>query len=217
MDGKPFALKDSLGNETYLSIKGSFVWGRNVKPEYIWFNGTAGHYLLGDTTSADAPIQINSLRGDYADPDAKIIPVKIQRSTQIYDPVNKMLIEPKLFAEDKGEGAFWKDFDWNSAAAEGMKTVHLPYSGRYKFVKTEMTWPVNHMVSPKEKAVLCTECHTRNNSRLANLKGFYMPGRDYSATVDALGIGAIVAALFGIIIHASARMFSKRKRENVPS
>jgi octaheme c-type cytochrome (tetrathionate reductase family) len=209
-DGKPYAAKDSLGNDIYLSIKGSFVWGRNVKPEYIWFDGTAGHYLLGDTVSVDRPIQINSLYGSYANPDAKIVPVRIQRSVQIYDPVNKMLIEPKLFAEEKGEGAFWKDFDWNRAAEEGMKTVHLPYSGEYKFVRTEMTWPVNHMVSPKEKAVTCAECHTRNNSRLAGLKDFYMPGRNYSATVDTLGVGVILVALFGIVIHTSARVFVRR-------
>ena len=52
LDGKPFALKDSLGNETYLSIKGSFVWGRNVKPEYIWFNGTAGRSVSGFAPTA---------------------------------------------------------------------------------------------------------------------------------------------------------------------
>jgi hypothetical protein len=44
-----------------------------------------------------------------------------------------------------------------------------------------------------------------------------MPGRDYNATIDALGIGAILAALFGIIIHASARMFVRRRKEKVPS
>ena len=48
-DGKPYEEEDSLGNHNYMSIKGSFVWERNVKPDYIWFNGTADHYLLGDT------------------------------------------------------------------------------------------------------------------------------------------------------------------------
>ena len=35
------------GNHTYLSIKGSFKWGKILKPEYVWFNGTAEHYLIG--------------------------------------------------------------------------------------------------------------------------------------------------------------------------
>lgn len=47
-NGEPYEEDDSLGNHTYLSIKGSFKWERNVKPDYIWFNGTATHYLKGD-------------------------------------------------------------------------------------------------------------------------------------------------------------------------
>ena len=47
-NGKPYHEEDSLGNHTYLSIKGSFVWERDIKPEYQWFNGTASHYLEGD-------------------------------------------------------------------------------------------------------------------------------------------------------------------------
>jgi len=49
-----------------------------------------------------------------------------------------------------------------------------------------MYWPVNHMVSPKEQAVKCVECHTRENGRLANLTGFYIPGRDYNPWVEWL-------------------------------
>lgn len=30
-----------------MSIKGSFIWKRNVKPDYIWFNGTAFLVLVG--------------------------------------------------------------------------------------------------------------------------------------------------------------------------
>lgn len=207
-DGKPYAKEDSLGNDTYLSIKGSFVWGRNVKPEYIWFNGTASHYLLGDTTS-ERPIRLNALYGSYSDPGAKIIPVKIHRANQIYDPVNRMLIQPKLFAEHAGEGAFWKDFNWQTSAEAGMRSVHLPYSGKYEFVETEMTWPVNHMVAPKDKAVGCAECHTRNNSRLAALTDFYMPGRDHNATLDAIGIWVLVGTAAAISVHATARVIIK--------
>ena len=211
-DGEPYEEDDSLGNHTYMSIKGSFVWGRNVRPEYIWFNGTANHYLMGDTTSV-TPIRINRLNGEYNDPDAKIIPVKIHRAKQPFDPINKRLIQPKLYSSQKGEGAFWKDFDWERAAEEGMKAVHLPYSGTCSFVNTEMTWPINHMVSPKSKAVACGECHTRADSRLASLKDFYMPGRDSNSTIETLGIGAMFATLFGIGIHASARVFVSTKKK----
>ncbi|MDD8016938.1 MAG: tetrathionate reductase family octaheme c-type cytochrome [Bacteroidota bacterium] len=210
-NGEPFEIKDSLGDEVYMSIKGSFVWKRNVQPDYVWFNGTASHYLLGDTITPTAPIQMNTLHGSYADPEAKIIPVKIHRTKQIYDPVYKMIIQPKTFAIKKGEGGFWKDFDWVQASEKGMESVNLPFSGKYTFVETEMYWPINHMVSPKNNSLQCNSCHTRDHSRLANLRDFYMPGRDYNASVEFLGTGAIVLTLLGVIGHASLRIVSKRK------
>jgi hypothetical protein len=92
----------------------------------------------------------------------------------------KHQMKGKLYSPDgqPGEGAFFKDFDVDRAVREGMASVGLPYSGKLGLVETEMTWPVNHMVAPKEQAVGCAECHTRQGSRLAGLKDFYMPGRD---------------------------------------
>ena len=213
-DGQPYEEDDSLGDHTYLSIKGSFVWGRNLKPDYVWFNGTAGHYLLGDTVTASSePVVLNTLNGSYADNESKIIPVKIHKAKQPYDPVTKMIIQPKLFADEKGEGAFWKDFDWKRASEVGMKEVNLPFSGNVSFINTEMYWPINHMVSSKDKAVKCVECHTRNNSRLANLRDFYMPARDYSKVVDNTGAGLIIIAIFGVAIHGVARFTFLRRKE----
>ncbi len=211
-DGKPYAEEDSLGDDTYLSIKGSFVWKRHVKPDYVWFNGTANHYLLGDTTTK-FPVQINTLNGNSADPDAKIVPVKIHRAQQPYDPVRHILAQPKLFAPKQGEGAFWKDFNWERSIEEGMKAVHMPYSGKYSFVPTEMTWPVNHMVSPKEKSVQCAECHTRENSRLAGLTDFYLPGRDSNPAIETIGTAMILFSLLGIALHASVRIIATTKRK----
>jgi octaheme c-type cytochrome (tetrathionate reductase family) len=213
-DGQPFEIKNPDGEASYLSIKGSFTWAKNVKPEYVWFNGTADHYVLGDPVPAARPVQLNKLGGSADDPGAKIIPVKIHRGKQLYDPVTRMLIQPKLYAAQKGEGGFWKDFDWKRSAEEGMKTAGLPFSGQYEFIETEMYWPVNHMVAPKEKTVACAECHTRSNSRLSGLGGFYMPGRDRSRWLDALGALAIVGAFLGGVAHAAARAITARRRRS---
>ncbi len=212
-DGKPFEEKDSNGTDVYMSIKGAFVWGKNVKPEYLWFNGTASHYLVGDTIDSSKPVKINTLYGNYDDPDAKIYPVKVHRGKQIYDTQYHYLIQPKLFSAKPGDGGFWGDFNWNRAAEEGMKKINLPYSGKYGFVQTEMYWPVNHMVSPKEQAVSCTECHTRDNGRLAHLNGFYLPGRDYDASVELFGKGILLLTLAGVVLHGGARIVMKRKRQ----
>ncbi len=198
-----------------MSIKGSFVWGKQIKPEYIWFNGIATHYLLGDTLDPSKPVKMNELYGSYDDPDAKIIPVKIHRAKQIYDVGNKYLIQPKLVEVKPGDGGFWEEFNWQRSAAEGMKLVHLPFSGKYGFVQTEMYWPVNHMVSPKNQTVKCTECHTRENSRLAQLGGFYIPGRDYSPWVEWLGGGMAALAISGVLLHGGARIVLGRKRKGM--
>lgn len=211
-NGEPYEEDDADGNHTYLSIKGSFEWGKNLKPEYVWFNGTADHYLVGeiidDTTK---PLQVNSLNGSYSDEDSKIIPVKIHRAVQPFDPIKKVLIQPKLFADKKGEGAFWQDFDWRRSSEIGMKEINVPFSGQVSFIKTEMYWPVNHMVSTKDLTVSCNECHAREGSRLAALTDFYMPARDYSNFVETAGIGIILLTLLGVFTHGTVRIFSTNK------
>jgi hypothetical protein len=184
-----------------------------IKPEYIWFNGTATHYLVGDSLDPSKPVKINELFGSYDDPDAKIYPVKIHRARQIYDVENKYLIQPKTFSSKSGDGGYWAEFNWQRAAEEGMKEVGLPFSGKYGFVETEMTWPVNHMVSPAKDAVQCAECHTRNNGRLAHLQGFYLPGRDYSPWIETLGSALIALTFAGVLMHGTARLLVRRKRK----
>lgn len=211
-DGKPFEVDDADGNHTYLSIKGNFTWGKNLKPDYVWFNGTAGHYLLGDKVAdTTKPLVLNPLNGSYQDVESKIIPVKIHRARQPFDPVNQIIIQPKLYAEKVGEGALWKDFNWETASEVGMKEVNLPFSGKVSFLKTEMYWPVNHMVSSKENTVKCNECHTRENSRLAGLNDFYMPGRDYSPFIETAGKLILLFSFLGVLIHGGFRFFSSRK------
>lgn len=207
-EGNPITEHDEDGNHTYLSIKGEFVWKRNVAPEYFWFNGTAEHYRLGDTCS-QTPLQINTLNGNYADGFSKIIPVKVHRGKQPYDPVNKMVIQLKTFAEKKGEGGFWMDFNWDTACRIGMNYVGLPFSGTCDFIETEMYMPVNHMVSPATESLSCKDCHSREG-RLKNLSGFYLPGRDQNKPIDYAGTAMIIISVCGIFIHLLMRVFAKK-------
>jgi octaheme c-type cytochrome (tetrathionate reductase family) len=217
-NGKAYEETDESGTDVYMSIKGSFQWSRNVKPDYIWFDGSASHYLLGDKLDPSRPLKMNELYGGYSDPDARIYPVKIHRAKQIYDTENMYLIQPKLVSTQPGDGAYWNEFDWNRAAEQGMKQVGLPYSGKYGFVETEMYWPVNHMIAPKEEAVKCGECHTRNQGRLAGLGGFYLPGRDSRPWVEIFGTALLALMIAGAAVHGGARfavnLRSKREKEN---
>ncbi len=86
----------------------------------------------------------------------------------------------------------------------GMETAGLPYSGKHDFVKTTMLWPITHMVAPKDQALTCVECHSRNG-RLANVSGFYLLGRDRGRGIDSIGIGMALLTLLGVGIHGYIR------------
>ena len=206
--GKQFKEYDSLHNVTYKSGKGSYEWANNVKPDYVWFNGTADQYIPGDIIEdTSAVLKINTLFGSYGDKESKIIPVKIHKGKQIYDTENKMLIIPHVYG--KNDSAYSKGLDWKLASEVGMKEAGLPFSGKYDFISTEMYWPINHMTSPSEQSLKCIDCHSKGG-RLEGLNGFYMPGRDSNMFLDILGIFMIVGVFGGIILHAVIR-FLKAK------
>jgi hypothetical protein len=76
-----------------------------------------------------------------------------------------------------------------------------------------MVWPINHMVSPKNQTVGCTDCHVREGGRLASLGGFYMPGRDYNPWLERLGKLLLALTVVGVAFHGGARVFFSRKRK----
>jgi len=144
---------------TYLKIKGSFLYEKNFKPTYLWFNGSNEYrYLLGDKMDPTKPTMINLPAGDINDPAAKIFPFKLHIAKQPYDTVNNILLQPLT----AGEGGFWTTFDWASALQKGAEFTGLNYSGHYGFTETYMYWPTTHMVQPKENALQCAECHSEN-------------------------------------------------------
>ncbi len=206
--GNPIKEYDADHNYSYLSIKGRFVYDNMVTPEYSWFNGTARHLLNNDTVGS-LPVQINTLYGSYGDSASKIWPVKVHRGKQPFDPVTKKILSAKLFSHKYGEGAFWMDLDWDSAIREGMAFTEREWSGQYEFWPTEAYWPLNHMVSKKEETLRCEDCHSRQNSRIAGLTDFYLPGRDYAKAVDYSGFILIILSLLGILGHAGMRLRSR--------
>lgn len=142
----------------YLKIKGSFVYEKNLKPEYRWYNGLGDRYLLGDKINTVGSTSINAPKGDIDDPNAKIWPFKIHRAKQPYDVEYEYLLQPVT----SGEGGFWKAFDWDAAFRLGEGVTGLPYSGKYGFAATDMFWPSTHMVASKERALQCQACHSEN-------------------------------------------------------
>lgn len=118
---------------------------------------------------------------------------------------------PKLFGK-KGSGAYWSEYDWKKSVAAGMSYAGLTFSGEHDFVETSYVFPTTHMVAPKESALSCSECHTRDGSRLAGLTGFYMPGRDRSKIIDYAGWLVVFGSLGGATLHGLGRFFASNGR-----
>jgi len=212
-DKKREMTKDKYGKPTYDPKKGEFIWAKNVVPEYYWFNGTILNVQATDKIDAvNAPISLTTVVGGKDDPNSLIYPFKVHRGKQPYDKVNSTMVIPHLFGKP-GTGAYWGGWDWGEAITVGMEYAGLPYSGKYDFIETEYHFPITHMVAPAENVVACAECHSRNG-RLAELSGFYMPGRDSSAVLNYIGWTVVIASLIGVLIHAVVRMVSPfRRRE----
>ena len=92
----------------------------------------------------------------------------------------------------------------------GMKAAGVEYSGKMDFVETEMSWPITHMVAPKEDALQCHQCH-KENGRLQNVKGIYMPGVNNTPLIDWLGFTIALFALIGVLIHGGIRYYMSKR------
>jgi octaheme c-type cytochrome (tetrathionate reductase family) len=139
----------------YQKKKGSFVYRQNISPEYAWYNGEAGRYLKGDKLDPAGVTALNAPEGGISDPNARIWPFKIHRGKQLYDSVHNHLLVPKMV----GAGGYWTEFDWDIAARLGSEAAGIPYSGEYGFTRSEMYWPITHMVASADKSLQCTDCH----------------------------------------------------------
>jgi hypothetical protein len=208
-NGKHIERKDAKGRLTYESRKGDFILAENVKPEYVWFNGQVNYTLITDKIDASSEvIRINTLGGSASDGKSLIWPIKKFGGKQPFDVVNKTLITPHTAGND--DTGYWKNLEWNKAIQVGMKTSGTPYSGKYDFIKTEMSWPITHMVAPKEKALGCVECHSKDG-RLTGITGVYLPGRDGNRLFDTAAWSIALLTLLGVLGHGALRFATHRK------
>ena len=147
--------RDANGQPLYDKMKGDFRWAKDVQPTYLWFNGSVERYLLGDKMDPTQVTRLNKPIGNRADKGSKITPFKVMAGKQPYDTAQNIFVVPHLF------GGYWNHYDWGKAIGDGMKVAGLDFSGQYGFAETTMYWKVNHMVTPKDKALGCDDCHGR--------------------------------------------------------
>ncbi len=209
-NGKKYKLKGEFGKETYLSIKGEMRWAKKVVPEYAWWNGSIATMTVKDSIDPSTIVAVTESLGEPEDPAARIFPFKVHRGKQPYDKIHNRLLAPIL----SGPDGYWTTLDWSEALSRGMAALDLPFSNQFDFVETTYVFPTTHMVAPKEHVVACTQCHNRSNSRLADVAGVYMPGRDDAGLVDTLGWMAVLGALMGVSLHGLGRIFTNGRKEN---
>jgi octaheme c-type cytochrome (tetrathionate reductase family) len=212
MDGKA-KVKGPDGKPVFVKKKGSFIWEKDVVPEYYWFDGTMAHVTVEDPIDPTSEVWLNKPNGSRGDPHSRIMPFKVHRGKTPYDKINKIMVIPHLFPRNKNDkNAYWKSFDWQKAIKSGMDYAGQDYSGEYGFIETAYAFPTTHMVAPRENALQCAQCHSKE-SRLNNLTGFYMPARDTFELVDAAGWFGTGAALLAVFIHGIMRFVSGLKRK----
>ena len=208
-DGKPYEEWNEDKTEEFSSKHGTARFGKNLKPEYRWWNGITDKTTLATVINPNDTVDLNKLHGSYDDLNSKIYPFKIMRGKQPYDTKNNTIVQFHTFGP-KGSGALWADFDWEKSIETGMDYAGYPYSGHYGFVNSRSYWPLNHMVSQSKDALSCTECHS-SHSRLAGLNDFYLPGRDVNTLLDWAGKLFVLFSIIGVTIHATLRILAKKK------
>ena len=176
-------LGDGTMVQTYNYLKGTFVWEKNVTPEYMWYDGrvermtTLDTYTNGQGTGPGNPIELNKVVATHADAAAKIFPFKAMTGQQPVDPTNHLVLAPKLF----GPGGFWSQipdpYDAATVQANWTAAINLgateagQLTGGATYTDADWDWGytvmylgINHEVAPKEQALgqtsgCATECH----------------------------------------------------------
>lgn len=211
-EGKPIVETNADGQPTYDTKKGEMIWEKNIIPRYAWYDGSMEYVTLHDTLPAARPVELCRPKGHPMDPQSRIYPFKYSQGRQPYDAQANHLVIPKLFGP-KGSGAFWAEFDWQRAVEAGMAANGEPFSGKLGFVNTAMYLPITHMVAPKEDSLRCSACHARNG-RLAEVAGFYLPGRDRFGWLDMIGWFLVVLTIIGVAVHGFGRAISRSTKRN---
>lgn len=213
IDGKGYKEKkytqaNGVHRATYKSIKGSFKYAENFAPYYDWFDGQMIYTTIDTKFDPNSgPVEINSFNGSASDGKSRIWPFKRMHTVQPYDKGNNTLVYMHLWGDDKD--AYWGNYDFGNAIRVGMEKNNKPYSGEYGFIDTYSYWPITHMVAPKESAVECNDCHSQQ-SRLKNIDGVYIPGRDSNKWLDIIGLLAIFGTLAGVLGHGLIRVISNK-------
>jgi hypothetical protein len=146
----------------------------NVMPRYKFWDRWSTNYILGDVAQIDpetGTYATSRPQGDVTD--GKLYPFKYKTSDYPLRTASKELI-----ALDTS--VFFATADADAAARSGLVNMGYQEADAYEWVTTDTYQLLNHQVSPKDKALQCSDCHL-NTGRM-DLQGAlgYAPKRPQS-------------------------------------
>lgn len=147
-------------NQAFCSGQGGFVGEEireaNVKPEYVWFDGTSYVYNVGETISPDerGVYVMAKAHGEAFDGKASIVPIKRHETIMPLHESGQMIPPAIMWMFMTG--------DFDVAVKKGMEEQKM--SGSYSLVKAEAEMLITHGVDPKSKAPSCASCHDGSGS-----------------------------------------------------
>ena len=149
------------------------VKGKDVIPEYRFFNGTSYFYQFGDPAmpGKNGRIIMSEPLGTIADTGAKIHAFKHHLASQPIDPVTQRLLPLKI-------GKFFETGTILDAIRLGTTAVGWAYTS-HEFAETERWMGLYHEVAPKGKALSCNSCHNGGTRMDFDALG-YAPNASYN-------------------------------------
>jgi len=162
-------------NAAFCNGQGGFIGEEvkvvNVKPEYVWFNGTSYVYNVGETIKPNAlgVYTMAKANGAAFGVNSKIVPIKRHKSIMPLH-TSGQIIAPEIM------WMFMTGY-FDDAVQQGMANQGL--TGGYSLVNVDAEMLITHGVDPKAKAPKCAECH--------NYSGITADGGSYMVPFNKLG------------------------------
>ena len=149
--------QDGLSDDPheYLKIKGSFVYGTQLIPEYYWFDGTAERYLLGDPIDPEGSPSSTIRTG--------VSTIRSPRSTRSRSIGPSSRTTPLTTTSSSRISSATRGTGRSSTGISLCRTAPrhgLRFQRGYGFARSDMYWPLEHMVAPAGEALQCTMCHS---------------------------------------------------------
>ncbi len=154
-------------NAAFCSGQGGYVGEEvkeaNVKPEYVWWDGTSYVYNVGETIEPDEEDVLHMARANGAPFDGKsqIVPIKRHFTNMPLDSSGRIIPPAIMWMFMTG--------NFDRAVQEGLADEAArgragDYTGSYTMYPADAEMLITHGVDPVEKAPSCVECHDGSGS-----------------------------------------------------